>query len=149
MCPIQVSGHQAHPTRPPGAPDQWRIPREVQHRAQPFGVDGAGDADHPSDVLLVDHAVGDRDHSPESRCQTAWFEMASHERRNLLRRPVGKFGDTQRVDAIDTEPALEEATDQRRGTEFVVADCVDGDIADPPKIAQRRAIPLLGRQAFQ
>ena len=142
ICPIHVGGDKAYTARPPGTANGRGETREIQCRAQPLGVNGAREADRPADVLLVDHAVGERDLASETSGEPVRLGVRPNERGDLLGRPVCVVCDANRVDALRIQPTLQETADQTGSAELVVADGVNRDFSDRPQLAQRRTIPL-------
>ena len=79
--PVDVGGDQTHAAGAPGASDGRRVAREVQRCPQPLGRDRfAGMPSAPTDVLLVNHVVGQRDPAAESCREAVRFGVLPDQR---------------------------------------------------------------------
>lgn len=79
MRPVEVARDEPHAAGAPNAANGRCVAGEVQRRAKPLSRDGARDAERPTDILLVDHVVGQGDLAAETCCETMRLGMPADE----------------------------------------------------------------------
>jgi hypothetical protein len=122
---------------------------DVEHRGQAVYRDGARQVQRPPDVLVVDHAVGECDAPAEPLGEPAGSQVPRNEVDDRRGLKVSVPLECDRVHGIDPQPSADEGANRGGGGQFVVADDVGGDLADPPPGAQGGGVPLLVGQILE
>src|SRR5262249_38834470 len=144
---VDIGGPQAQPPDPASRAEPWIAGYQAEHPVESVGRDDAWPVQRAADVLVMDGAVHERDHPPETCCQPLWLEVAAEKLEQLLGAALRELVDTHLVGADD--PALREALQQPQPAELFVADHVRDNVFDAPFGTQTGSFPLLRCQGRQ
>jgi hypothetical protein len=96
----------------------------------------AGHPERASHVLVVDHAVQQRNHPAEGGRQAARLQVSLQQGHQLVRGSPVVLGHAHPVDPVEHKPALREAPHQPTHTQLVIAENVGDHIAHLPGRAE-------------
>lgn len=112
---------------------------QAEDTAESIDGDGAGLAKRALDVLAVDQAVDERDHSAETSGQSLGCQMIAEKFEQLLRAQRRELVDADLVGPHD--PALHESLQQPYRAKLLVANHMRDNVFDAPAGTQAGCVP--------